>query len=84
MTILTLDRLRRSRVPQIGVDALLGRDLAKVKGIAVWEEVDELAMRADPPMALQADGESLGTSDAATIRWAPDALRVVSGSAPGD
>lgn len=79
MTVLALDRLRRSRVPQIGFDALLGRDLEKVKGATVWEGVEELRLEAEPPMAIQADGEGLGTTASATIRWNPDALRVVAG-----
>ncbi len=79
MTVLILDRLRRSRVPQVGFDALAGRDLTKVKGAMVWEGVDELRLEADPPMAIQADGEGLGTTSRATIRWSPDSLRVVAG-----
>ncbi len=79
MTVLTLDRLRRSRVPQVGFDALFGRDLGKVKGATVWEGVDEVRLEADPPMAIQADGESLGITASATIRWAPDALLVLAG-----
>lgn len=82
MTVLTLDRLRRSRVPQVAIDALFGRDLEKVKGAEVWEGVEALTLEADPPMAIQADGESLGITSAATIRWSPDALRIVAGDGP--
>jgi diacylglycerol kinase family enzyme len=77
MTVFTLDRIRRTRVPQIAFDAVFGRDLTKIKGAEVWEEVDRLELRADPPMSLQADGESLGLAEAATIAWSPSALRVI-------
>jgi diacylglycerol kinase family enzyme len=79
MTVLTLDRLRRSRIPQVAFDALMGRDLTKVKGAFVWEGVERLTLRADPPAAAQADGEGLGMIDSAVIEWAPDALAVIAG-----
>lgn len=79
MTVLVLDRLRRSRAPQVAFDALLGRDLSKVKGTEVWPAVDELHLEADPPMSIQADGEGLGVSTSAVIRWNPLALSVISG-----
>jgi diacylglycerol kinase family enzyme len=79
MTILSLDRLRRSRVPQVAIDALLGRDLTRVKGAEVWEEVHRLVLEADPPMATQADGEALGVVDSAVIEWVPTALTVIAG-----
>src|SRR5690606_32269103 len=47
MTVLTFDRLRRSRVPQVGFDALFGRNLEKVKGASVWEGVDEVILEAE-------------------------------------
>jgi diacylglycerol kinase family enzyme len=77
MTVLTLDRLRRSRVPQVAYDALTGRDLTRVKGAQVWEGVHHLTLEADPPMSIQADGESLGVVESASIRWAPGALSVI-------
>lgn len=79
MTVLTLDRLRRSRIPQIAFDALAGRDLSGIKGAQVWEGVDHLQLEGDPPMSIQADGESLGMVDSADIRWAPGALSVIGG-----
>lgn len=79
MTVLGIDRVRRTRVPQIAFKALFGRDLTRIKGAVVWEGVDELELVADPPMSLQADGEGLGYVDSAVIRWNPDALSVIGG-----
>ncbi len=77
MTVFTLDRIRRTRVPSIAFRAVFGRDLSKIKGAEVWEQVEEVSLRADPPMALQADGENLGVAESATIAWNPRALRVI-------
>jgi diacylglycerol kinase family enzyme len=79
MTVLVLERLRRHRIPQIAVDILTGRELENVKGIEVWPRVESLEVTADPPVAVQADGESLGMVDQATVDWHPDSLRVVGG-----
>jgi diacylglycerol kinase family enzyme len=79
MTVLTLDRLRRSRVPQIAFDALTGRDLSAVKGVHVWEGVEHVLLATDIGMSAQADGEALGKALKAIITWRPDALLVVAG-----
>jgi len=79
MTVLILERLRRHRIPQIAVDVLTGRELENVKGIEAWPRVESLEVTADPPVAVQADGESLGMVDQATVDWHPDSLRVVGG-----
>jgi len=79
MTVLILERLRRRRIPQIAVNALTKRPLAAVNGIEVWETVKMLDLEADPPVAVQADGESLGMADAAKVDWQPEMLRVISG-----
>ena len=79
MTVLVMEHLRRHRIPQIAVNAIAGRVLENVKGIEVWPKVERVEVRADPPVAAQADGESLGMVDQATVDWLPDALRVVGG-----
>lgn len=79
MTALVLERLRRRHIPQIAVNALSKRSLAAVNEIEVWEDVKNLDITADPPVAVQADGESLGMVDAAAVEWNADALRVVGG-----
>ena len=80
MTALVMQRLRRHRIPHIATNALTGRDLGAIKGMDVWQEVESINVSADPPVAAQADGESLGMVEAATITWAPDVLCVVTGS----
>jgi len=79
MTVLVMERLRRHRIPQITINVLAGRELESVKGIEVWLKVERVEVRADPPVAVQADGESLGMVDQATVDWFPDSLRVVGG-----
>lgn len=79
MTVLVMERLRRHRIPQITINVLAGRELESVKGIEVWLRVERVEVRADPPVAVQADGESLGMVDQATVDWFPDSLRVVGG-----
>ena len=77
LTVLVMDRLRRHRIPQIAFDAIAGRELDAVNGIEVWSNVEILDVDADPPVAAQADGESLGMVDQATVDWLPDSLKVI-------
>lgn len=79
MTVLTLDRLKRRRVPRIATNVLLSRKLSRVPGIEIWEGVSEFDFSADPPVAVQADGESLGIVDSGEVAWSPDALRIITG-----
>ncbi len=77
LTVLVMDRLRRHRIPKIAIDAIAGRDLGSVNGIEVWPNVQRLGVVAEPPVAAQADGESLGLVDEATVDWLPDSLNVI-------
>lgn len=79
MTVLTMGRLRRRRVPAILVRALAHKDLGAIRDIAVWPRVERLEVVADPPVAAQADGESLGLADGAVVEWVPGALKVIAG-----
>jgi diacylglycerol kinase family enzyme len=80
MSVLVLERLKRRRVPNIFFSALTHRDLDRIEGFEVWHDVKSLDMSADPPVAVQADGESLGMVDGGKIEWEPDSLTVVAGS----
>ena len=77
MTALIVEKLRRSRIPQIAFNVFTRRELSKVKGMQVWADVSELEVVAEPPVAAQADGEGLGMVDRAALSWQEDALRVV-------
>jgi diacylglycerol kinase family enzyme len=79
MSALIMERLRRRRVPRIVFAGVAGKDLGKVRDMDVWTGVETLEASADPPVAAQADGESLGMVDAAVVSWQPEALRVMSG-----
>jgi hypothetical protein len=77
MTALLIDRLRRRRVPSIAARIIARRDLEKIPEIEIWEQVEALDAHADPPVAVQADGESLGIADAVRVTWEPDSLLLV-------
>lgn len=81
MNALVMGRLRRHRIPRIALAAIGGRNLGDVPSMDVWPGIDSLEAVADPPVAAQADGESLGMVDAGRIEWVPDALKVIGGQA---
>lgn len=80
MSALILERLRRRRIPNIFFSALTHRDLGGIEGFEVWHDIKALTFDADPPVAAQADGESLGQVDGGVIEWEPDSLRVITGA----
>lgn len=77
MTALLVDRLRRRRVPSIAARVISRRNLEKVPEIEIWEQIETVVAQADPPVAVQADGESLGMADAVTVTWEPESLLLV-------
>lgn len=79
MTVLVLERLKRRRIPQIFLDALLHRDLGAISGFEVWNGLETVSFDADPPVSAQADGEGLGSADAGRVDWVPDSLRLLAG-----
>lgn len=79
MSVLVMERLRRRRIPGLIAKAVRHRDLAELNEVEVWNEVTSLEFEADPPVAAQADGESLGLADAGTVEWRPDSLLVLTG-----
>jgi len=82
MTLLTLGRLHRRHIPRIITTALRGADLGVIPEMEVFPHVKSVEVWSDPPVAAQADGESLGLVDGGTVVWAPDSLRVVAPQAP--
>jgi diacylglycerol kinase family enzyme len=81
MTVLTIDRLPRHKIPQVAATVFAGRDLGSIEGFETWPTVTRMQLAADPPVATQADGESLGMVDGAVVEWLPEALSVI-GSQP--
>ncbi|HEU4320140.1 MAG TPA: diacylglycerol kinase family protein [Acidimicrobiia bacterium] len=79
MSVLVLDRLKRRRIPNIFFSALTHRDLDQIEGFEVWRDVKRLDLSADPDVAVQADGENLGSVDGGTVEWEPDSLKVIVG-----
>jgi diacylglycerol kinase family enzyme len=79
MSALILGRLKRRRIPNIFFSAVTHRDLGAIDGFEVWSHVKSLELVADPPVSVQADGESLGMVDGGSVTWEPDSLRVIAG-----
>jgi len=77
LAALIIERITLRRVPSILIHAALGRDLGRVKGVQVWDDVHQLTITADPPGFLQADGESLGEVTTVEITSAPRAVRAI-------
>jgi diacylglycerol kinase (ATP) len=82
MTLLTISRLHRRRVPRIITTLLRNGELDSIPEMKVVRHVKRVEIEADPPVAAQADGESLGLVDAGMVEWAPDSLEVVAGPEP--
>ncbi|MGH8872380.1 MAG: diacylglycerol/lipid kinase family protein [Acidimicrobiia bacterium] len=83
MTLLTIERLRRRRIPRILMSLLRNVDLGVIPGMTVVPHLKAVEIVADPPVAAQADGESLGMVDAGRVEWAAGSLRVISGRLTG-
>lgn len=83
MTVLTIGRLRRRRIPRLVTTLFRNGDLGSIPEMTVFRHVKSIELIANPPVAAQADGESLGMVDGGSVEWAPDSLRVVTGQPPG-
>lgn len=79
MTVLVIEDLKRRRIPSILTKALTHKDLGSLDGFVTWSNIKKLGISADPPVAVQADGEDLGLADGGEVEWIPDSLRIVSG-----
>jgi diacylglycerol kinase family enzyme len=77
MTLLTIGRLKRRRVPRIVATLLRNGTLGSIPGFTVTPNLARVEIAADPPVAAQADGEALGMVDSGTVEWAPGSLRVI-------
>lgn len=77
MTLLTIARLKRRHIPRILSTLLRNGDLGSIPGFTVAPGQKHFEIAADPPVAVQADGESLGMVDGGRVEWAPESLRVI-------
>ena len=84
MTLLMISRLRRRRIPGIVTKLLRNGELDTVPEMNVVPHVKRIEVTADPPVAVQADGESLGLVDGGMVEWVPGSLRIVAGPRPID
>jgi diacylglycerol kinase family enzyme len=77
LAVLILEEVVAGRIPQILASVLSGRRLGAVPGMTVWTGVDRLNIAAEPAMAAQTDGESLGLVDRVEIKYCDRALTVL-------
>ncbi len=82
MTMLIINRLRRRRIPSIVTKLLRNGELGTVPEMNVVPHVKRIEVTAEPPVAVQADGESLGLVDGGIVEWVPGSLRIVAGPRP--
>lgn len=83
VSALLVGRLKRRRVPFIAAKIFARSDLGDLREAEIWEHVESVVIEANPPVAAQADGESLGVVDAANFVWHPDSLRIHRGQPSG-
>ncbi len=77
MTVLAIERLPRRRIPKVTATVFRGRDLGSIRGMETWTGVTSVGFTAEPPVAIQADGEALGVVEGGVVEWLPDSLDVV-------
>lgn len=65
------------RAIMLGGTALLGRGMARLEGVDVWQGVDSFEIDAEPPSKIQADGELLGDVVKLRVTLERDALRII-------
>lgn len=76
LTAMVVSELPTRRAGGIVLRALTTGRVDRVPGIELWNDIDHLALVADPPVSLQADGELLGEVTEALITVDPEALLV--------
>ncbi len=77
LAVLVLEELAAARIAEILANVLAGRRLDGVAGVTVWTGVDRLNISAEPAMAAQCDGESLGLVDRVEIGYCDRALKIL-------
>ncbi len=75
--IAAFERLPIRRIPGIAAATTTGARLADVAGTTVWEDALGVTVQAEPPVAVQADGEHLGRWSNIHVEHAADALRIL-------
>jgi diacylglycerol kinase family enzyme len=74
----TVRDLRFVRILQLVAAALRSADqLAKVRGVQVWPDVERLTIIGHGAFPYQVDGDFIGDVERLDIRYVPDALRLV-------
>jgi len=71
------EKLPVHRAAAIVTRSALRRGVAGARGTHVWPGFQKLIIEADPPAALQADGDFLGLGEYFEVTPAPDAIRLL-------
>jgi diacylglycerol kinase family enzyme len=78
LSVVTVRDLRFVRILQLVAAALRSADqLAKVRGVQVWPDVERLTVVGHGAFPYQVDGDFIGDVERLDIRYVPDALRLV-------
>lgn len=56
---------------------LQGRSMAGIRGLEMWDDVQEAVLRSSHPMPLQVDGDHVGDVTEVVLRSCPDAVTVL-------
>ena len=76
LTVLVVKELPPTTALHVVARALMGGDADRVENCELWTGVDVLSISAEPPVAVQADGELLGHMTETRVTVAPEALLV--------
>lgn len=75
--LLAMQQASPARMLRLVIRAARHRPLDTLSGVAVWHPFTLATIEADPPVALEADGEHYGEVTTLTITARRDALRVI-------
>ena len=76
-TAVAIEDVSPRRAAAILRHAVAKRSLERAPGCVVMRDFERLVVEADPPAAIQADGEHLGMEDKLEITPARDVLRIL-------
>jgi diacylglycerol kinase family enzyme len=77
LTALVMHRVSTTRALRVAARMISRREPGRVPGIEVWTGLDRLEIAADPPAAVQADGEHLGEMESMVVQRATEPLQVI-------
>lgn len=77
ITAVVIEKAKALRMLRLVGGALRARDVSRIRGIEVWEDIDSIRVESDPQGWFEADGELLGTTATLEVTVSPHPLLVV-------